>query len=140
MTNKAFDLTKPVQTRSGKPARIVCTDVKGGLPIGYLLLHNNADAEYFYRVRGDGRRNDFSESDFDLVNVPVKTSRFTVVYRHFYGMNQANLQDALGKGRRNGSRVSPFEGVLEKIYEDDILQDVIFHRVDEEGELIEKAL
>lgn len=34
---KAFDPTKPVQTRDGRKARIICTDAKGVLPIIALV-------------------------------------------------------------------------------------------------------
>ncbi len=69
-----FDKTKPVQTRDGRPARIICTDQKGNAPIVALIYQ---DKDGGYEVPGEydsgGLFQGFSgddSSDFDLVAVP----------------------------------------------------------------------
>ena len=67
------DITKPVQTRDGCKARIVCTDVKGDQPIAALVM-NDSGEEYVYYYYADGRvYADGTEYPLDLVNVPEQT-------------------------------------------------------------------
>ena len=67
-----FDPTKPVRTRSGREARIVCTDVKGNQNILALILDHDGEesAEYF---DSDGKYFGGTESVYDLINIPVET-------------------------------------------------------------------
>lgn len=68
---KRFDSTKPVRTREGRPARILCTDRKGTYPILALILHkDNFEEHWIYSAEGKvaGTTN---ECVNDLVNVPV---------------------------------------------------------------------
>lgn len=72
-----FDPTKPVQTRDGRPVRIIATDRKSsaGASIVALVPHPVADEEDVVRFKADGTF--FSGGrNSDLVNVPETTERF----------------------------------------------------------------
>lgn len=66
---RKFDPTKPVRTRDGRPARIICTDRDGEFSIVGLV--KGVAQEYIYTYRKDGT---FSSGnvDVDLVNIPEK--------------------------------------------------------------------
>lgn len=72
-----FDPTKPVQTRNGKKARILATDLKGsgGTSIcAVITLPDGQETCVMYWSRGHYLSN--GDHDWDLVNVPEeKTSR-----------------------------------------------------------------
>lgn len=79
--NQKFDPTKPVQTRDGKPARILCTDKFGDQPI--VALTKNPDGTETtgeFSVNGSFFCNGISKHD--LINVPLKIQRtvFLAVY------------------------------------------------------------
>lgn len=65
-----IDFTKPVQTRDGKPVRILCTDRKGDLPvIGLLTLSDGREMVQSWHQNGmlcNGH------SVNDLINVPQR--------------------------------------------------------------------
>lgn len=69
-----FDPTKPVRTRDGKPARIICTDRVGNYPI--IALVQAANQEEVLKYKSDGK---FSGSDYahpaDLENIREKFTR-----------------------------------------------------------------
>lgn len=69
-----LDINKPVQTRDGKPARILCTDKKGNLPI--LALFGEDDRVGVYTMYGDFAENLGLEHPLDLINVPEKHVRY----------------------------------------------------------------
>jgi hypothetical protein len=81
---KAFDPTKPVQTRDGRPARILCTDKRGnGYPILALITEDSGEEfACSFTVNGhncsDGL--DGLELPCDLVNVPEKREGWINVY------------------------------------------------------------
>lgn len=69
---KKFDPTKPVQTREGRPARIICTDVKySKFPIMALVDYGNCEMVHRYTTTGDYWA-DRTEDPDDLVNIPPK--------------------------------------------------------------------
>jgi hypothetical protein len=76
-----IDITKPVQTKDGRKARIICADMKFSTYQLVALIsseHGEEHAEYYTKEGaywGDGE-----ESSKDLVNVPEKTEEF-VLYR-----------------------------------------------------------
>lgn len=74
-----FDPTKPVQTRDGRKARIICTDFNGDKLV--VLVETNG-REYFGSRRSDGRLDGQIENGADLVNIPVKTSTWQHVWRN----------------------------------------------------------
>jgi hypothetical protein len=72
----AFDLTKPVQTRDGRKARIICTDRKGDNYSIIALVTSVYDGEEdedtnMYTTEGlywcDGQI-----TDLDLINIPER--------------------------------------------------------------------
>jgi len=69
---RAFDPTKPVQTRGGLPARIIAADRKNDsdLPITALVLRHGT--EYVEHFTSEGRHYHHVDSDRDLINIPVK--------------------------------------------------------------------
>lgn len=79
---KPFDPTKPVQTRDGRAARIVCTDYKAkrhghdiGRPI-LALVASRMDGEhehvYTYTVNGSHHGEHGGPMGVDLVNIPER--------------------------------------------------------------------
>ena len=54
-----------IVTRDGRPARVVCTDVKGNYPVIGLALHNDTE-EYMYNFTENGRWSTGIKSDRDL--------------------------------------------------------------------------
>lgn len=75
MTTKTFDPTKPVQTRDGRAARIICTDrkdtaVNNPCPLIALVTQVNG-LESYYNFQLNGRFSIYTtKSDADLINIP----------------------------------------------------------------------
>lgn len=80
---KPFDITKPVQTVDGRPARIICTDRKGNdAPIVALVRDGKVECTHYYcapridryliTVYGDEKAN--------LVNVPEEVTGYVNIY------------------------------------------------------------
>jgi YD repeat-containing protein len=68
--NKKFDATKPVQTRDGRAARIICTDREGGRSDGLIVAlvdTGSQERAFYYDQDGHGT----CHESLDLVNVPV---------------------------------------------------------------------
>ena len=105
---KTFDPTRPVQTRDGREARILCTDRKGSSPILALVTcvdGNENVAVYFMNGFGLYSR----ESSLDLVNVPVETFQYQNVWRDRHALSvrydtleQANDYHGKNKYVRHG--------------------------------------
>lgn len=72
MVNKPFDPTKPVRTRGGLPARIICTDRahESGYHLVYLIKEKH---ESVWSARMDGESSSLNK-DNDLVNIPEKVT------------------------------------------------------------------
>ena len=77
-----FDPTKPVRTRCGCPARILCTDRESngaGSIVALVRIRKGAERVHTYYAAGhlweDGR-----EADGDLVNIPARVSTFYNTY------------------------------------------------------------
>jgi hypothetical protein len=90
-----FDPTKPVQTRDGRKARIICTDrqdlvmpivalYRGTLPRGEGVSYHHADGTATY-----GSPNN------DLVNIPEQVVRYVNSYHGRYALG--GLYDDLSK-------------------------------------------
>lgn len=66
-----LDLTKPVQTRDGRKARIICTDAKHIKPVIALVTEPNTfECVALYGADGNFFADKTLESRNDLVNVP----------------------------------------------------------------------
>lgn len=76
--SKPFDPTKPVQTRDGRPARIICTDSKcnySGVPqpiVAEVQVHNSSEFTLTTHNETGHLWPDCRPSGNDLVNIPVK--------------------------------------------------------------------
>ncbi len=75
-----LDLTKPVQTRDGRKARIICTDRLHGVEPIVALVTEQDGVEYAADYRTNGRFLNFSESDWDLINVPERLTGYANIY------------------------------------------------------------
>lgn len=79
-----IDFNKPVQTRSGWPARVICTDRdRQCWPVVALVGHPNTEVgEIIYSYTAEGMVSmTVKDGPMDLVNVPYITTEF-VNYRH----------------------------------------------------------
>ena len=70
---------KPVCTRGGKPARIICWNKLGGLPIIALVMDGNNEFAFYYNE--NGRTNDIIEKYYDLMMLPKKHEGWINVYK-----------------------------------------------------------
>lgn len=82
----AFDPTKPVRTRDGRPARIICTDREGNgsrtggnFPVIALVKDEGSLCETILSLTKEGRLYEEGEHGGDLVNIPEHM--FTNLYR-----------------------------------------------------------
>lgn len=83
--NKPFDPTKPVQTRDGKPARIIATNRRsqgGSYPIIALITHSTGSEEIALFTEQGLYNYGGLPSSTDLINVPEKRTyeRWVNVY------------------------------------------------------------
>jgi len=81
MTNKKeFDPTKPVRTRDGRAARILCTDFKNDDgPIIAAITFALDGKERVFSYHSNGRYYTYA-SNSDLVNIPEKHVRWVNVF------------------------------------------------------------
>lgn len=79
----AFDPTKPVQTRDGRKARVICTDFRDPKrPIVAVITRAFAeDGEYLQTFKADGTDLSHDKSPDDLVNVPEKARVWIEIVR-----------------------------------------------------------
>lgn len=78
-----LDLNKPVQTRDGRPVRILCTDARFGPGHRIVGLIDNGGADTWCSWKPSGFAfQDGMERNYDLINVPPKPVKYYVhVYR-----------------------------------------------------------
>ena len=76
-----LDPTKPVQTRGGKPVRILCADrADSAYPIvGLVMLESGYEEPEWWMPDGSCYQN--GSSDEDLINVPEKHVMYFNVYK-----------------------------------------------------------
>lgn len=77
-----LDLTKPVQTRAGKPVRIVCTDAPGACPVVGFYTELVGTEKYVtphtWTIEGAFMPGGYGNRD--LINVPKKIERWHNIY------------------------------------------------------------
>lgn len=73
-----FDPTKPVRTRDGRPARIICVDRQNKYPIVALVTEAGQELVCLFTRAGKNYAIG-PESDEDLVNIPQRHERWIVV-------------------------------------------------------------
>lgn len=79
---KTFDPTKPVQTREGRPARILTTEGEGTYPI-FATIVNSRGTKLTTSFTVDGLRYADEIDELDLVNIPEpETVYFNVSPEH----------------------------------------------------------
>lgn len=76
----AFGPTKPVQTRDGRPARIICTDAKGEQPIAALVLECAQEMLGLHSSNGAWLPGNSGPHERDLINVPQKREGWINIY------------------------------------------------------------
>ena len=80
---KPFDIQKaregkPVCTRDGRKARIICFDVKAKKPIAALITNDDTEEAHFYY--DNGRSDQYQEYRYDLMMLPEKKEGWVNVY------------------------------------------------------------
>lgn len=76
-----FDPTKPVMTRDGRPARIICTDRRAPASgHNIIALVTEGIGEFTWHFYSDGSHIKNTISRNDLVNIPVKRSGWINIY------------------------------------------------------------
>lgn len=83
-----LDLTKPVQTRDGRPVRILCTDARREDCIIGLINENGKDQSYYWYPDGSHWHDPYGPRDCDLINVPppmIKREGWINLYRPAQG-------------------------------------------------------
>ena len=114
----SFDPTKPVQTRDGRKARILATDliVTSYTLVGAIICSDGE--ERIYTFLPNGRTNNVDESRTDLINIPEKTVRFVNTYPD-QGYESLEVAKANSTPERRAT--------VELTYADGKLIDVIVH-------------
>ena len=74
-----FDSTLPVQTRDGRKARIICTDMKGEGPILALLDSGPYEIAKVYLEDGKLEGSGTDPCSYDLINIPEK--RWALIWK-----------------------------------------------------------
>jgi hypothetical protein len=115
-----FDPKKPVQTREGNAARILCTDRKTTTNYTTVVLITGEDGvERATNRYPDGKIDRNHDSPYDLINPPVVTTQYISIY-HAQAMskNHNSLADAL-KDRMQTSKgtikLTLLDGVLSQV-------------------------
>lgn len=125
MTTKTFDPSKPVQTRDGRKARILCTDRRSAHPIVALIESRGGgvrEIPFTYKPNGSWRG---TQDRSDLVNVPERVSMF---YGKTGSGNLFSVYSVQGGLRcSNVTKMYPYLLVIELIYEDGVLIEAKEH-------------
>ena len=130
MTEKKFDLSKPVRTRAGYPARIICTDrvylgVTGAASWPILALYVVKGNEATLACQANGQVSSKGDSPYDLVNVPDIRYEYQNVYSH--GTRPSCRYKTLELMETMRAEVNRL-GYLKYTFEDDELKSVEFIR------------
>lgn len=115
-----FDPTKPVQTRDGRKARIICVDRENSkYPIIALVRYDESvdRAEAVESYQKDGSYFTEGSNTMDLINIPERRVRWTNVYTLYADSNYPTREEADKHALAN--RI----GVLKLTYENDQLVD-----------------
>ena len=73
---KLLDFTKPITTRTGLKVRILCTNGNGANPVVFQLVDTND----IKMCNLSGLRYQTTVTEFDLINVPEKITRWVNIY------------------------------------------------------------
>lgn len=86
-----LDLNKPVQTRDGRKARIICTDAKGAHPIIALIEGDPYEEVYHYLNNGTSSN---EATGYNLINIPEEKELWVNVYPDPSAVAYINKQNA----------------------------------------------
>ena len=101
---KSFNLEeakagKPVCTRDGRKARIICFDAKGDKPIIALVEMGTAETPNNYPI--DGKAVSAQEASCDLMMLPEKKEGWVNVYREESNNNERLIEQTIYKTRKD---------------------------------------
>lgn len=128
----ALDLTKPVQTRDGRPVRYLGT-LEGRIRPLIFAVPMKGKGEFGVTRYPDGQVRRYSKGDGDIINTPERTSRFhTAKGSPAYGVNGVPRLGGgafleLADAQSCVSDCTPWDGVVEFVYGDNVIVDTIFH-------------
>ena len=66
------DWTRPVQTRDGRKARVLCTNKVGGQPVVVLVEVCSEETIQTVNIDGSFHNNEGARSNYDIMNIPEK--------------------------------------------------------------------
>lgn len=118
-----FDPTKPVRTRDGRNARIVCTDVNNSMPI-IALIKDEYGKEWIAHYGIGGNVYGYSQDKSDLVNIPERVERWVNVFPIQYGWSVTNHKTKADADYTGECRV----GLVKLVFEDDKLVEVTLEK------------
>jgi hypothetical protein len=113
----AFDHTKPFQTRDGRKARLLASNLKGDGPL--VVAITNGNDEWVQRYPITGR---VAICGIDLINIPERTSVFRAM------MSDGDVGGVF-KTLDDARRYRTYNPILETIYENGEPVDVKLHGV-----------
>lgn len=121
-----FDHKKPVMTRGGQKARIVCTDAKrlDGDTI-LALVEKESGREYPEFYPNNGRFYEDKETKYDLVNIPERVERWANVYHPDTGVIFTRIK------KEDEKLASIRAGLIKLVWEGDKLVEVTLEKSDE---------
>jgi len=132
--DKPFDPTKPCTTRDGRPARVLCTDMKDHRNAGRMTnnvivaLITNGPSEHVATYYIDGTYSKSGKNEKDLVNVPERKSIFRAV-RVVNGAPVIGSALFVSVEQARAGLQGPWDGVVEYVIEDGAaVVDTIFHK------------
>ena len=111
---KEFDLTKPVQTRDGRTARILCTDREGWEWPVVALIKSKTGIEGVCSYLRSGRLKGASESTLDLINVPEKRTLWLNVYTSGSVSSPGHRSKAIASTHAHRTRIACIEITYEE--------------------------
>ena len=112
---QTFDPTKPVQTRDGRKARIICTDIKDDTPILAAVDCGTFESvEHYYR---SGLVNGAVGSQDDLINTPTIPKGLRGLAGSSHGVEVAlfSMENITKHLEEEGLVVVPIEATQEMI-------------------------
>lgn len=90
-----LDLTKPVQTRDGRKARIICTDANHTMyPVVGLITTEGIESPYSFAL--NGQYDTREELSIDIINIPQRHKHADVIVAW---ANGAEIEIDVGVGR-----------------------------------------
>jgi hypothetical protein len=119
-----FDPSKPVQTRDGRKARIICTDRICDMPILALVpTQHGKEFECVWQYKADGTTG--VNSDIDLINIPEVKKEYRLVTLH--GTNTVTKYEAVEAARAKmaADKVN-WAGISETVYTDGNITEINF--------------